>query len=47
MSDKDRMDIIDKCYSEMLQYRGLVQYYTTRTSGNPISELRNRTMLTV
>ena len=30
MSDKDRMDIIDKCYSEMLQYRGLVQYYTNK-----------------
>ena len=38
MSDKDRMDIIDKCYSEMLQYRGLVQYYTNKNIG--VSYLR-------
>ena len=40
MSDKDRMDIIDKCYSEMLQYRGLVQYYTNKNIG--VSYLRAR-----
>ena len=33
MSDKDRMDIIDKCYSEMLQYRGLVQYLLSICKG--------------
>ena len=38
LSDKDRMDIIDKCYSEMLQYRGLVQYYTNKNIG--VSYLR-------
>ena len=38
MSDKDRMDIIDRCYSEMLQYRGLVQYYTNKNIG--VSYLR-------
>lgn len=38
MSDKDRMDIIDECYSEMLQYRGLVQYYTNKNIG--VSYLR-------
>lgn len=38
MSDKDRMDIIDKCYSEMVQYRGLVQYYTNKNIG--VSYLR-------
>jgi hypothetical protein len=32
------MDIIDKCYSEMLQYRGLVQYYTNKNIG--VSYLR-------
>ena len=38
MSDKDRMDIMDMCYSEMLQYRGLVQYYTNKNIG--VSYLR-------
>ena len=38
MSDEDRMDIIDKWYSEMLQYRGLVQYYTNKNIG--VSYLR-------
>ena len=38
MSDMDRMDIIDKCYREMLQYRGLVQYYTNKNIG--VSYLR-------
>ena len=33
-----RMDIIDKCNSEMLQYRGLVQYYTNKNIG--VSYLR-------
>ena len=26
MNDKERMDIIDRCYNDMLQYRSLVQY---------------------
>ncbi len=30
MSDKDRMDIIDKCYNSILRYRNLVQYYTNK-----------------
>ncbi len=38
MEDKDRMDIIDKCYTEMLQYRSLVQYYTNKNIG--VSYLR-------
>ena len=38
MSDKDRMDIIDVCYSRMLEYRSLVQYYTDKNIG--VSYLR-------
>ena len=30
MNDKERMDIIDRCYTDMLQYRSLVQYYTNK-----------------
>ena len=30
MSDKDRMDIIDKTYNEVKQYRNLVGYYTNK-----------------
>lgn len=30
MSDKDRMDIVDTCYSRMLEYRSLVQYHTNK-----------------
>ncbi len=38
MSDKDRMEIIDVCYSRMLEYRSLVQYYTDKNIG--VSYLR-------
>ena len=38
MSDKDRMDIVDTCYSRMLEYRSLVQYYTNKNIG--VSYLR-------
>ena len=30
MNDKERMDIIDRCYNDMLQNRSLVQYYTNK-----------------
>ena len=33
MNDKERMDIIDRCYTDMLQYRSLVQYYTNKNIG--------------
>jgi len=38
MNDKERMDIIDRCYTDMLQYRSLVQYYTNKNIG--VSHLR-------
>lgn len=38
MSDKERMDLIDKCYKEVSQYRALVQYYTNKNIG--VSYLR-------
>lgn len=38
MNDKERMDIIDRCYTDMLQYRALVQYYTNKNIG--VSYLR-------
>lgn len=30
MSDKERMDVIDRCYKTVLGYRNLVQYYTNK-----------------
>ncbi len=30
MSDKERMDVIDRCYKSVLGYRNLVQYYTNK-----------------
>ena len=38
MNDKERMDIIDRCYNDMLQSRSLVQYYTNKNIG--VSYLR-------
>ena len=38
IADKERMDIIDRCYTDMLQYRSLVQYYTNKNIG--VSYLR-------
>lgn len=31
MTDKDRMDVVDKVYSEVKKYRSLVGYYTNKT----------------
>ena len=30
MTDKDRMEVVDKCYYEIRQYRNLVVYYTNK-----------------
>ncbi|WP_165044668.1 conjugal transfer protein TraI [Dysgonomonas sp. ZJ709] len=38
LSDKERLDIVDKSYEAMLNYRNLVQYYTNKNIG--ISYLR-------
>lgn len=38
MGDKDRMDVINKCYTRMHEYRGLVRYYTNKNIG--VSYLR-------
>lgn len=38
MGDKDRMDVIDKCYTRMHEYRGLVRYFTNKNIG--VSYLR-------
>lgn len=38
LNDKQRMDLIDKCYREVSQYRALVQYYTNKNIG--VSYLR-------
>lgn len=38
MNDKERMDIVDRCYSRVYEYRGLVRYYTTKNIG--VSYLR-------
>jgi len=38
LSDKDRMDVVDQCYRDALEYRNLVQYYTNKNIG--VSYLR-------
>lgn len=38
LTDKDRMDVIDNCYSSMVNYRNLVKYYTNKNIG--VSYLR-------
>ncbi len=40
MTDKDRMDVVDKCYDSMLRYRNLTNYYTNRNIA--VSFLRAR-----
>ena len=30
MTDKDRMDIVDRCYKEMSRFRNLTSYYTNK-----------------
>lgn len=40
MNDKERMDIVDRCYSRVYEYRGLVRYYTNKNIG--VSYLRAR-----
>ncbi len=30
MTDKDRMEVVDKCYNDMKRYRNLVSYYTNK-----------------
>lgn len=38
MNDKERMDIVDRCYRRVYEYRGLVRYYTNKNIG--VSYLR-------
>lgn len=40
MTDKDRMDVVDKCYYEVREYRNLVSYYTNKNIS--ISYLRSK-----
>lgn len=40
MTDKDRMDVVDRCYDSMLHYRNLANYYTNRNIA--VSFLRAR-----
>ena len=30
MTDKDRMDVVERCYNSMRNYRSLVSYYTNK-----------------
>ena len=30
MTDKERMDVVDRCYKEIRDYRNLVRYYTNK-----------------
>ena len=47
MNDKERMDIIDRCYTDMLQYRSWCNITPTRTSAFPTCVPRNGTTWTV
>ena len=38
LNDKERMDLVDNCYREALDYRNLVRYYTNKNIG--VSYLR-------
>lgn len=38
LSDKDRMDVVDECYTTALEYKNLVAYYTNKNIG--VSYLR-------
>ena len=40
MTDKERMDVVDKCYNDMRHYRNLVSYYTNKNIS--VSYLRAR-----
>lgn len=40
LSDKERMDVIDRIYTQMLDYRNMTQYYTNRNIS--ISYLRSK-----
>ena len=35
MTDKERLDLIERVYREMRHYRTLVNYYTERTCASP------------
>ena len=38
MTDKERMDVVERCHSKMKRYRNLVSYYTNKNIG--VSYLR-------
>lgn len=40
MTDKERMDVVDRCYNSMKRYRNLVSYYTNKNIS--VSYLRAR-----
>ena len=40
MSDKERMDVVDRCYNSVRRYRNLVMYYTNKNIS--VSYLRAR-----
>lgn len=40
MSDKERMDVVDRCYNSVRRYRNLVMYYTNKNIS--VSYLRSR-----
>jgi len=40
LSDKDRMDVVNHCHEEMVNYRNLIKYYTNKNIG--VSYLRAR-----
>ena len=40
LTDKERMDVVDRCYNSMKRYRNLVSYYTNKNIS--VSYLRAR-----
>ena len=42
LSDKDRMDVVDHCYKEALNYKNLVNYYTNKNIGVSYLRAKNK-----
>ncbi len=42
MNDSERMDIIDRCYDKVFEFRSLVRYYTNKNIGVSLLRARRR-----
>lgn len=46
MTDKERMDVVERCYSKMKRYRNLVSYYTNKNISVSYLRAKKKTTLT-